>query len=61
MILTNGERINTGPNAGEIRQYRLILQEDGDMWVQALNGNYKGERLTFTAETLKEYNESEYT
>jgi hypothetical protein len=55
MILTNGEVIQVGPDAGELRQYRLIFQDGEDSWVQALNGNYKGERLTFSTNFLKEY------
>ena len=58
-MLTNGEIIDTGPNAGEIRKFRPIMYEDADVWVQAMNGNYTGERLTFTATNLREINETD--
>jgi hypothetical protein len=58
-MLTNGEICGPGKNEGEIRKFRPIMYEGADVWVEALNGNYTGERLTFTATNLRELNETD--
>jgi hypothetical protein len=47
MIYTNEDVIKIGVNAGELRKFRLIATDGGFAWVEAINGLYKGERLTF--------------
>ena len=56
-MLTNGEVIQSGPDTGELRKYRPIMYDGDYVWVEAMNGNYKGERLTFTATNLRELDE----
>lgn len=46
-MYTNGEVIKVGVDAGELRMYRLVTIDGLYAWVEALNGSYKGERLTF--------------
>ena len=46
-MYTNGEVIKVGVDAGELRKYRLVTIDGLYAWVEALNGSYKGERLTF--------------
>lgn len=58
-MLTNGEICGPGRDDGQIRKFRAIMYEGEDVWVQAMNGNYKGERLTFTASNLREINEND--
>lgn len=47
-IVTN----RTALESGQERRFKVIA-EDGDMsWVKALNGNFRGERLTFRTADL---------
>lgn len=47
MTYTNGEYCGAGRDVGEIRKFRIIQYDGLFVWVEALNGNNKGERLTF--------------
>ena len=55
-VLTNGERIAAKDSNGlrPLRQFRLIAEHEGSAWVQAINGNYEGELLTFDRSVLTE-------
>lgn len=52
MLLTNGEYVD--PEGTELRKFKLIAKHESYSWVQALNGHYKWELLTFKTETLME-------
>jgi hypothetical protein len=54
MYYTNGETIGVGIDAGKLRQFRVIQYDGLFVWVEALNGHSKGERLTFRKCDLKE-------
>lgn len=56
-VVTNGEYIELGTDAGQIRQYEVIHEHDAHYWVKALNGFYRGELLTFPVNAVWEYAE----
>jgi hypothetical protein len=54
-MLTNGEVCGPGPGAGELRKFRVQAEFGNWLWVEAMNGNYKGEMLTFDGRVLAPY------
>jgi len=52
-VLTNGEYIQTGPDAGQLRKFRVQAEYGNMLWVEAMNGHYKGEMLTFPGNVLR--------
>lgn len=56
MIYTNGSTWRDYPGGPIItRQFKKIAEYKDHAWVEALNGNYIGEFLTFHISALKEY------
>lgn len=51
--VTNGTRISSGQQ----RLFRIIALDGGYAWVFAMNGKYRGERLTFELSALAARNE----
>jgi hypothetical protein len=54
MYWTNGTTCGAGKDEGEVRKFRIIQYDGLFVWVEAMNGNYTGERLTFRRCDLKE-------
>lgn len=48
--LTDGSRLDTGP----LRQFHEVARRGGFVWVEALNGGFAGEMLTFPIDKLRE-------
>ena len=52
-LLTNGEVCGPGLDEGQVRKFRYEASFKNVLWVEAMNGNYKGEMRTFHADALK--------